>query len=76
MEPDSRMGTSRPAIHPGACRVVSSHGSVVLGLISASPSLLAAWARVLRKKLPGTTRQAASEMSRQTRESSSSYSAE
>ncbi len=70
-EPDSRIGTSRPASAPGAPTAPISQASTVLGLISRSPILVSTLARMILKKLPGTSRQASSLISRQVRASSS-----
>ena len=48
-----------------------SHASVVLGLATASPSFVRKELPIRRKKFRGTSWQASSEMSRQTRASSS-----
>ena len=73
-EPDSRIGTSQPTIQTGAATAPKIQARVVFGLMSWSPSLVRLKAVSWRKKLPGTTRQASSSISRQTRASSSSTS--
>ena len=70
-EPDSRMGTSNAARDEGAPTAVINQASTVFGLISRSPILVRVLALMMRKKFPGTSRQAASLMSLQVRASSS-----
>jgi len=70
-EPDSRRGTRSPAKKPGAPSVLSSQTRVVLGLRMRSPTWVRALAKKMRRKFPGTSLQASSEMALQTRSSSS-----
>ena len=65
------MGTSKAAREPGAPTALISQASTVFGLISRSPTLVSVLAAIMRKKLPGTSRQASSLMSVQVRASSS-----
>ena len=72
IEPDSRIGTSKLSIQPGAPSCSSSQGSVVLALAMRSARLERVLATRVRKKLPGDARQASSEIALHTRPSSSS----
>ncbi len=71
-DPDSRMGTRNPIQKAGAPRPLRSQGSTVLALASSSASFVRVWLAVILKKFPGTSVQAPSGISLQTRASSSS----
>ena len=74
-EPDSRIGTSQEIQAAGAPSAVIIQGSTVLALTSSSPRLVSVCALVILTKLPGSSWQASSEISLQTRASSWSTSA-